>query len=131
MRVFDSSAVLAVVFNEPGAEQASRWLEEADALISSVNLAEVLAKLMDKGLSESDVDAIGLQLPLQVMPLSAEQARIAASLRPATRSLGLSLGDRCCLALARDLASAQGVAQVVTAERPWAGLAGFDITVIR
>ena len=59
MKVFDSSAVLAVVFDdEPGAEQAIRWLEEDDAVISSVNHAEVLAKMLDKGLSEADVAAI-------------------------------------------------------------------------
>ena len=127
MKVFDSSAVLAVLFNEPGAEQAIRWLENDDAVISSVNQAEVLAKLLDTGLSEADVAAIGQQLPLQVLPFSAQQARIAGNLRPATRALGLSLGDCCCLALARE----QPGAQVVTADRAWAGLAGFDIALIR
>ena len=127
MKVFDSSAVLAVLFNEPGAEQVIRWLEDDEAVISSVNQAEVLAKLLDTGLSEADVAAIGQQLPLQVLPFSAQQARIAGNLRPATRALGLSLGDRCCLALARE----QPGAQVVTADRAWAGLAGFDIALIR
>ena len=127
MKIFDASAVLAVLFNEAGADQAVHWLENDDALISSVNQAEVLAKLLDKGLSEADVSAISQQLPLQVVPFSAAQARTAASLRPATRALGLSLGDRCCLALARDRPGAQ----VVTADRPWAGLAGFDIALIR
>lgn len=127
MKVFDTSAVLAVVFDEPGAEQAIRWLEEDDALISSVNLAEVLAKLLDKGLSEADVRTISQQLPLQVVPFSAQQARTAAHLRLTTRALGLSLGDRCCLALAQE----QPLAQVVTADRLWAGLAGFDIALIR
>ncbi len=127
MKVFDSSAVLAVLFNEPGAEQAIRWLEDDEAVISSVNQAEVLAKLLDTGLSEADVAAIGQQLPLQVLPFSAQQARIAGNLRPATRAIGLSLGDRCCLALARE----QPGAQVVTADRAWAGLAGFDIALIR
>ncbi|MDH4393367.1 MAG: type II toxin-antitoxin system VapC family toxin [Aquabacterium sp.] len=127
MKVFDSSAVLAVLFDEPGAALAIRWLEDDDALISSVNQAEVFAKLLDRGLSEADITAIAQQLPLQVVPFSAQQARTAASLRPATRALGLSLGDRCCLALA----SEQPGAQVVTADRPWVGLAGFDIALIR
>ena len=127
MKVFDSSAVLAVLFDEPGAGQATRWMEDDDAVISSVNQAEVLAKLLDKGLSEDDVAAIGQQLPLQVVAFSAQQARTAGSLRLATRALGLSLGDRCCLALARE----QPGAQIVTADRTWAGLAGFDIALIR
>ena len=127
MRVFDSSAVLALIFGEPGAELAARLMDQHDALISSVNHAEVLGKLLDRGLSADDVAAISQQLPLKVMPFTAEQAQLAAGLRPTTRALGLSLGDRCCLALVRQ----QGGATVVTADRPWAGLAGFDISLIR
>ena len=127
MRVFDSSAVLALIFGEPGAELAARLMDQHDALISSVNHAEVLGKLLDRGLSADDVAAISQQLPLKVMPFTAEQAQLAAGLRPATRALGLSLGDRCCLALAQQ----QGGATVVTADRRWAGLAGFDISLIR
>jgi PIN domain nuclease of toxin-antitoxin system len=127
MKIFDTSAVLAVVFDEPGAEQAARWLQADDALISSVNLAEVWSKLRDRGMSEDDVQAIIQHLPLQVAPFSTQQARAAGRLRPATRALGLSLGDRCCLALATEHAGAT----VITADRPWAGLAGFDISLIR
>ena len=127
MKVFDSSAVLAVLLDEPGAERAIRWLEDDDALTGSVNQTEVFAKLLDRGLSEADITAIGQQLPLQVVPFTAQHAHTAASLRPATRALGLSSGDRCCLAMA----SAQPGAQVVTADRTWAGLTGFDIALIR
>jgi ribonuclease VapC len=127
MKVFDSSAVLALIFDEPGADLAARLMDEHQALISSVNQAEVLGKLFDRGLSADDVTTIRQQLPLTVMPFTSDQALLAAGLRPATRALGLSLGDRCCLALAQQ----QGGAAVVTADRPWAGLAGFDITLIR
>ena len=127
MRVFDSSAVLALICGEPGAELAARLMDQHDALISSVNQAEVLGKLLDRGLSANDVATINQQLPLKLMPFTAEQAQLAAVLRPAARALGLSLGDRCCLALAQQ----RGGATVVTADRPWAGLAGFDITLIR
>ena len=127
MKVFDSSAVLALIFGEPGADLVARLMDQNDALISSVNQAEVLGKLLDRGLSADDVAAISQQLPLKVMPFTPEQAQLAGGLRPATRALGLSLGDRCCLALAQQ----QGGATVVTADRPWAGLAGFDITLIR
>ena len=131
MRVFDSSAVLALIFDEPGADLAARLMDEHDALISSVNQAEVLGKLFDRGLSVDDVTTISQQLPLKVMPFTPEQARMAGALRPAIRALGLSLGDRCCLALAQQ----QGGATVVTADptwaSTWAGLAGFDITLIR
>ncbi len=125
--MFDSSAVLALIFDEPGAQLAAQLMGEDDALISSVNLAEVLGKLMDKGLSAADVAAIARQLPLRVMPFTAEQAQAAGALRPGTRALGLSLGGRCCLALAQQYPDAS----VVTADRPWAGLPGLRITLVR
>ena len=127
MKVFDSSAVLALIFNEPGADMAAQLMDADDAVMCSVNQAEVWAKLLDKGLSASDVAAITQQLPLTVMPFTADQAQVAGGLRPSTRALGLSLGDRCCLALAQQLPDAT----VVTADRPWAGLTGWNITLIR
>ena len=87
----------------------------------------VTAKLRDKGFAEADLTAIDQHLPLQVIPFSADHARLAANLRPATRATRLPLGDRCCLALAQALPGAQ----VVTADRAWAGLAGFDIALLR
>ena len=125
MKAFDSSAVLALIFNEPGADMAAQWMDADDAVISSVNQAEVLGKLHDNGLSATDMAAIAQQLPLTVMPFTAEQARLAGNLRPSTRTL--SLGDRCCLALAQQRPDAT----VVTADRPWAGLTGWNITLIR
>ena len=127
MKVFDSSAVLALIFNEPGADMAAQLMDADEAVISSVNHAEVWAKLLDTGLSPSDVATIAQQLPLTVMPFTADQARLAGNLRPSTGALGLSLGDRCCLALAQQLPDAT----VVTADRPWAGLSGWDIALIR
>ena len=127
MKAFDSSAVLALIFNEPGADMAAQWMDADDAVISSVNQAEVLGKLHDNGLSATDMAAIAQQLPLTVMPFTAEQARLAGNLRPSTHTSGLSLGDRCCLALAQQLPDAT----VVTADRPWAGLTGWNITLIR
>ena len=127
MNVFDSSAVLALVFNEPGADLATRLMDADDALISSVNQAEVLGKLHDTGMPADEAAMVWRQLPLKVVPFSAEHAQLAGRLRPGTRALGLSLGDRCCLALAQ----ATPGATVVTADRPWATLPDFNITLIR
>lgn len=127
MNVFDSSAVLAVIFQEPGAEVASKLMDRENSLISSVNLAEVVGRLLDEGLSMVEVSNICDQLPLAVVPLSRDHATAAGQLKPATRTRGLSLGDRCCLALA----SQHPAASVVTSDRPWAGLPGFNITLIR
>jgi len=50
----------------------------------------------------------------------------ATELRPLTKHLGLSLGDRCCLALAilENLPA-------VTADKNWAGLNVCKIEIIR
>jgi len=72
-------------------------------VIGAANLAEVVSKLRERGLSLDEVrEALG-GLHLDVRPLSAAQALIIGDLRPATKPLGLSLGDRACLALAIDL----------------------------
>ena len=127
MKVFDSSAVLAVIFQEPGADVAAALMSQDNALISSVNLAEVVGRLLDEGLSNAEAAGACEQLPLRVVPLSRAQATAAGQLKPGTRTRGLSLGDRCCLALAQEHPSAV----VVTSDRPWTGLAGFDIKLIR
>ena len=126
MRVFDASAVLAFVFDEPGGDKAVRLLDDDIAAISAVNLAEVVTRLVERGFAPEDVDAICAGLRLEVLPFTEEAAVASGKLRAATRALGLSLGDRCCLAAAQ----AHG-AEVVTADRPWKALKGFRFTFIR
>jgi PIN domain nuclease of toxin-antitoxin system len=126
MRVFDASAVLAAVFDEPGGSQAAAWMEAGDGIISSINYAEVMSKLLERGVSAADADNAWAGVPLQVEALTLQQARSAAAFRPQTRHLGLSLGDRCCLALARERGW-----PAVTAERAWAQLDGHHIALIR
>jgi PIN domain nuclease of toxin-antitoxin system len=111
----DASAVLALLNQEAGKERVETIL--ADSVISAVNYSEVLGKLIDAGLPEKDARESVDLLGVEVAGFDAEMARLAASLRPTTRKLGLSLGDRCCLAL--------GLARrntVVTAERAWVKL---------
>ena len=74
MKVFDASAALAMVFAEPGADQAERLSEGGDAVISSVNHAEVVARLVDRGMTGAEVDAVCEGLPLQVLPFTEAQA---------------------------------------------------------
>src|SRR5256885_16144573 len=95
--VLDASALMAFLRSEPGSDMVQAAL--AEAVISTVNLSEVLAKATElpKGFDAAKAALWGL--PLSVVPFDGQQAGIAASLRPVTRSLGVSLGDRCCLAL--------------------------------
>jgi PIN domain nuclease of toxin-antitoxin system len=96
-------------------------------LISTVNLTEVIGKLREKGVDGATVESILDQLGLTVVSFDEPQARQAGELRVATRHLGLSLGDRACLALA----SVQGVAAVTT-DMAWGQMeSGLSVRVVR
>ena len=97
--VLDSSALLALLWNEPGADHVSAALP--GALLSSINLAEVMTKLCERGLNVAEGRELVESLGVVVVDFDADQAEAVAALREFTRSLGLSLGDRACLALAR------------------------------
>jgi PIN domain nuclease of toxin-antitoxin system len=124
--VLDASAILAVIFQERGAEKmTAEFLDHA--VVSTVNLAEVQTKLIKKGYDPEGAweDARSF---VSVMELfTSDHARIAGDLILQTESRGLSLGDRCCLALGIALQ-----APVYTTERVWKDLrVGVPIHVIR
>ena len=123
--VLDASALLAVLRAEPGAERVEPRLEGAG--IGAVNLSEVVAKLIEDDVPEAETRrAIG-RLELDVHAFDEQHAFIAGVLRRSTRALGLSFGDRACLALAQTL----GV-PALTADRSWSRLdLGVTIEVIR
>lgn len=100
--VFDASAVLALLQDEPGAEKVAAALP--GSAISSVNLAEVVSKLTDKHMPENVIRETLESLHLAVRPFDRQLAYGAGVLRSQTVSYGLSLGDRACLALAQHLA---------------------------
>jgi PIN domain nuclease of toxin-antitoxin system len=124
--VLDASAILAVISGEPGSEKLTPALL-SEAVASAVNLAEVHGKLVSRGWASSEAwqDASS---PLRgVVPFDENQARIAGDLVRQTASLGLSLGDRACLALGITLKVA-----VYTADQSWKKLKlGVTIHVIR
>lgn len=113
--VLDASAVLAAFFNEPGADYVAERM--GGALLSTVNLSEVIAKLVDRGTPREQILEIMAQLDVDVVPVDRDQATAAGLLRAETRSAGLSLGDRACLALAIDR---DGIA--LTTDRAWSDL---------
>ena len=99
--VLDASALIAFLRNEPGADKVAAVLSKS--CISSVNLAETLGKMVEYG---KPLDAVVFQierLDIPVIAFDSEQASIAASFWKATRSVGMSLGDRACHALALKL----------------------------
>ena len=121
----DASAVLAVINSEPGAEMVQNaW---TNAAISAVNYSEVIAKLVDTGLDDTEAIGVLEALPITVHALDAAQAQRAGLLRRQTREYGLSLGDRACLALAVSLGL-----PAMTADRTWTGLdLGIEVIAIR
>lgn len=124
-RIVDSSVVLAFLLGELPAAEAEPWLSGAS--ISAVNLSEVIAKLVDRGLPDEEIANNIADLDLDVRPFDLAQAEMAGLLRSRTKELGLSLGDRACLALAIDLGGS-----VATADKAWAKLdVGIPIALIR
>ncbi len=99
--VLDASALLALINAEPGWDSVAAAIGEA--AISAVNLAEVVTKMIDIGIPKDDAWVEAADLVPAIIDFGPEQARATAELRTATRSLGLSFGDRACLALARQL----------------------------
>jgi PIN domain nuclease of toxin-antitoxin system len=111
--VLDASAVIAYLQDEPGADVVDVALRDG-SWISSVNLAEVASKLVDFGYPPEEIDSILRYTNLSVVDFDREAAVAAGLLRTSTRQKGLSLGDRACLALAREMRL-----PALTADRNW------------
>lgn len=123
--VLDSSAVLAVIFTEPGGEVVVDLLQ--GGLLSTVNLTEIHTKLLLDGRAANFAWNRVRSMGLEVCFFDEKQARIAAELIWKTRSFGLSLGDRACVALA-----IERKATVYTTDRIWKSLdLGIEVVVIR
>ncbi|MCU0886163.1 MAG: type II toxin-antitoxin system VapC family toxin [Beijerinckiaceae bacterium] len=124
--VFDASAILALLRNEPGAEIVAQHIGRG--LVSAVNLQEVIKGLLRRGASLDAAIAMLDALHLDVRPHGREDAIAAANLYPATREFGSGLGDRTCMALA----IAEGL-PVLTVDREWAkiNIAGLKLLMAR
>ena len=125
--VIDTSAVFIDLQNEDGAVEARRWLR--DAAVSTVNLHEIVAKVTEKGATADQARELLEKLRLTVHPCDEADAIGGGLMRVATKSKGLSLGDRSCLALAKRLGL-----PAVTADRDWADIAGdvgVEVVLVR
>lgn len=123
--VFDSSAILAIIQRERGSDAA--LASARGGFISTVNIVEVLQRVAELGGEPERPLGQLARLGIDIVPLSLSQAMIAAALREPTKHKGLSLGDRSCLALGREMAL-----PVITADTKWEGLdLGIDIRQIR
>lgn len=110
MRVFDASAVIAILFSEPGAAKAASLLPSS--AISLVNVTETVDDFIRRGRNQADAVRALSTLGLDFKRPDEDQALREAALKPMK---GLSLGDRFCIALAQALG-----APIVTADQAWA-----------
>lgn len=123
--VLDASALIAFLRREPGGAAVAATFPAA--AISTVNLTEVVTRMIDEGFSPERAAEVIAETTVEMIPFDRELALAAGFLRSATCHRGLSLGDRACLALAGRL----GV-PALTADRRWAGLdVGVEVRVIR
>ena len=123
--VLDASALLALLAGEPGGDAVEEALPSA--IVSTINMSEVIAKLLERRMSEDEVREVLRYLDCEVVDFTLERAWRTARLRPLTRHQGLSLGDRACLALAieHDL-------PVMTTDRVWGEIdVGVVVNVVR
>lgn len=112
MTILDASALLAFLMREPGAEKITMLLD--GAIMSSVNLAEVVAKLSAHGMPSHDIETLFENLGLQIEGFDEKRAMATGLLIQRTARAGLSLGDRACIALAEELGF-----PTITADKAW------------
>jgi ribonuclease VapC len=125
--VLDASAILAYLRQENGHAKVAIALEQSNAFVASVNYSEVISSLIDHGMKPDMAVSILRNIELKVVSFDVPLAIEAARLRPATKSLGLSLADRCCIALGRHMRL-----PVMTADKAWREVnAGVRINLIR
>jgi PIN domain nuclease of toxin-antitoxin system len=113
--VLDASALLAQLNGEPGFDVVDALIQKS--VISSVNWAEVVQKVIASGREALEVREYLEPLGLRILPFTAEDAESTAQLWASTKPAGLSLGDRACLSLAQKLGM-----PALTADRGWAAL---------
>ena len=111
MNLFDASALLAYVNDEPGGDVVERELQEPGA-VSAANWSEIAQKVLAAGGDWPVARAVLLSYDLAVEPVLAADGELAAT--SWRRGSGLSLADRLCLATGERLA-----ATVWTADAAW------------
>ncbi len=103
--VLDSSAVLALILNEPGGEQVDALLtqldrgENAQVALSAITWCEILSRLHRNHDAMTSSELAGLLEGVEIVSFGVSEADLTADLVRIDRSI--SLGDRACLTLAR------------------------------
>jgi len=127
--VLDASALVAYARDEPGAQTvATRLRSGRRVLVSAVNWAEAAGKLREYGMTPAFLRQALAAVDAEIVAFAEVDADVVGEWTPRLRLLGLSLGDRACLALALT-----AHATAVTAEQSWGrlDLDGLVVELIR
>jgi hypothetical protein len=114
--ILDASALLAFLLGEPGKDRVAEALMD-NATMTTVNFAEVAAIYVRQG-AKAQAETLLDRMPLTLIPVDEDIAMRSALMAGVTRRLGLSLGDRICLA-----AGQRSGTTVLTADRAWSEVA--------
>jgi len=121
--LFDASALLTLIQQEKGAEVIEELA--SNAYISSVNLSETIAVLARTGMPNQEVlETISSSIN-NFIPFSNKEAEIAGLFITKSKSLGLSFGDRACIAT--------GIyhnMDIYTADKAWAKLNLLNVKIL-
>ncbi len=124
--VFDASALLAICQDEAGSEKALSYL--SCAMMSCVNISEVIYTLIRNGFDLSGAKTQVFKLVENIVAYDQEQAIVTAAFKSMTSKQGLSFGDCSCLALGYI-----HKCKIITADKNWKKLDidGLNIELIR
>lgn len=123
--VLDASALLALVRNESGGGSVEQVISRS--IVSTVNVSEAIAKLVQKGVVPEIAEEIIFGLPFETADFDRSMAAAAGKMWLRGSKAGLSFGDRACLALAE----ASGL-PAMTADQQWKRFASVvEILYIR
>ncbi len=112
--VLDASALLALLLDEKGAEATARALDEGQTVVCAANLNEVVTRLALLGNAPKSIREALDPMKLRVIDVDEDLAFRAGFMAPEAKPLGLSMGDRLCLATAERMK-----ATVLTTDRAW------------
>ena len=124
--VMDASALLALMNQEPGADAVATLVRKGGVAMCVINLCEVIGKVVDEGKSVDAFLATFEELRIELIDFDRDLAIAAGKLKKQSTPLGLSIGDRACLALASKLS-----VPAVTSDLVWKKIRGIAVYAIR
>ena len=121
--ILDASALLALIHQEKGSDIVKPLIKVA--VMSTINVSEVLTALQRADIFPKDALVSISDIIQNIIPFDIEQAQLTAELSPFTKSKGLSLGDRACIALGQKLQL-----PIYTADKIWGELKLENVEII-